>query len=166
MTSIPGIRGLIVASLCLTVLVLGANGAGAFWEGLASGSGSAETETPAPVALSPGTPADALLPGASADVVLTVSNPNAARLHIGSLTLDSAHGTQGYVVDGGHPECDVSSLSFSDQSNGGAGWNVPGRVGTEDGTVSLTLSDALGLAVSAADACQGATFSVYLTVGP
>ena len=164
--STPGIRGLTVASLCATFVALGGYGASAFWHGSASGSGSAATETPALVVLSPGTPSDALLPGARADVVLTVSNPNASQVHIGSLTLDPTEGTQGYAVDGDHPACDVSSLSFSDQSNGGAGWSVPGRVGAEDGTASLMLTDALAMAISAADACQGASFSVYLRAGP
>lgn len=166
MTSTPRIRGLTVASLCVTFLVLGGSGAGAYWQAVGSGSGSAETEAPEPVVLSPGRPTNVLLPGARADVVVTVSNPNASELHIESLALDRRQGTRGYAADGDHAGCDVSSLRFSDQSNGGAGWSVPGTIGTEDGTATLTLTDALGMAPSADDACQGATFSVYLTAGP
>lgn len=158
--------GLTVASLCVALLVLGASGASAVWHGFATGSGSAETSPTAPVVLSPGAPTSALLPGATADVALTVSNPNPASLHIGSLTLDRTQGTRGIAVDGDHAGCGVSAVRFASQSNNGAGWTVPGRVGTVDGTASVTLVDAVGMDTSASDACQGAVFNVYLTAGP
>ncbi len=147
------------------VALLG-SGAGAYWGAAAAGSGSAETEDTLPVSLATGTPVTALFPGGTADVVVTVTNPNAAAVHIGSLSLDTGQGTDGYAVDPDHSDCAVSTLSFSTQSNGGAGWTVPGRVGAVDGTTSLTLTDAADLDTDAANACQGATFSVYLVVGP
>ena len=159
-------RALALTSLGVTFLVLLASGAGAFWSGSATGSGSAETAGTVSVILAPGTPATALHPGATADVVLTVSNPNAASLRIGSLNLDPGQGTGGYAVDTDHTGCAVSALSFSTQSNSGAGWSVPGKVGTVDGTASLTLPDAVALDTDAANACQGATFSVFLVAGP
>lgn len=156
------------ALTCFAVatLVLLGTGASAFWSGSASGSGSADTAGSEPVSLAPGRPATALSPGASADVVTTVSNPNSVSLRIGSLTLDTDQGTDGFSVDPGHASCGVSALSFSTQSNGGAGWTVPGRVGGVAGTASVTLTDAVGLDADAADACQGATFFVYLAAGP
>lgn len=159
-------RTLALTSLGVTFLVLLGSGAGAFWSESAAGSGSAGTAGTLPVILAPGTPATALLPGAKADVALTVSNPNAASLRIGSLSLDPGQGTGGYAVDPDHSGCAVSALSFSTQSNSGAGWTVPGKVGTTDGTASLTLTNAVGLDSDAADACQGATFNVYLVAGP
>ena len=46
--------------------------------------------------------------------------------------------------------------------NGSSGWDVPAKVGAVNGTLLVTLSNALSMAASAADACQGATFTVYL----
>lgn len=152
--------------LGIAPLVLIGSGADAFWTESATGSGSAGTAGSVAVTLTPGTPTTALLPGATADVAVTVTNSNPVSLSIGSLSLDPGHGTGGYAVDPGHAGCDVSSLSFSPQSNGGAGWTVPGQVGGVDGTLSLTLTDAVGLDVDAANDCQGATFSVYLRAGP
>ncbi len=160
------VRRLALTFAGVAALVLCGSGASAYWQGSAAGSGSARTAEAVPVSLAPGTPASALIPGATADVVLAVSNPNAVTLHIGSLSLDPGQGSGGYAVDPDHSGCAVSALSFSTQSNSGAGWTVPGKVGTVDGTASLTLTDAVGMDTDAADACQGATFSVYLAAGP
>ena len=62
-------------------------------------------------------------------------------------------------MDGGHSGCGLAPLSFTTQTNGGAGWTVPGS-----GSLPVTLTDALSMGTGAANACQGATFTVYLTV--
>ncbi len=158
-------RVLALAALGVTFLVFLGSGAGAFWGGSGTGSGSAASSGTVPVVLTPGTPTTALRPGATADVVVIVSNPNPASLRIGSLSLDPDQGTGGYAVDDAHSDCALSSVSFSTQSNAGAGWTVPGRVGTVDGTATLTLPGAVALDVDAANACQGATFSLFLSAG-
>lgn len=159
-------RGFTVTALCLALLVLAGGGAGAVWRGFATGSGTAETEAPDPVVLSPGIPSGALSPGSTADVVLTVTNPNRSSVHLAPLTLDRTQGTNGFAVDDDHRGCDVSALRFGAGSVGRAGWTVPGKVGNTDGSALLTLADAVGMDPSASDACQGATFSVYLAAGP
>jgi hypothetical protein len=95
-----------------------------------------------------------------------VSNPNLQAVNVGSLGLDTSHGTGGFTVDGAHTGCLVSSLSLARQDNDGAGWSVPARTGGVDGTLSVTLPDALVMAANAASACQGAHFTVYLVAGP
>lgn len=160
------VRGLTLVLLGVTFLVLLGSGAGAYWGASGAGSGSAGTDGTVPVILAPGTPSTALFPGRAADVVVTVSNANAATVRIGTFSLDPGRGTGGYAVDPDHSGCDVSALSFSTQSNNGAGWTVPGAVGAMDGTATLTLTDAVVLDIDAANACQGATFSLYLVAGP
>ena len=91
-------------------------------------------------------------------MVLTITNPNAAQIRVGSLALDTSQGTGGFAVDGGHSGCGLATLSFATQTNGGAGWTVPGS-----GVLPVTLTNALSMGTGAANACQGATFSVYLT---
>lgn len=151
----------------LVILALLAGGAAfAYWSGSGSGAGSATAGTNVAVTLSPGAPSADLRPGGAANVLLSVANPNTSPVSIGSLALDTGQGTGGFAVDGAHSGCDVSTLSFTTQTNGGAGWTVPAKVGAVDGTLAITLASALAMHASSADACQGATFTVYLAAGP
>lgn len=137
-----------------------------YWSAGGSGSGSGANRTPTALSLSPGTPAAGLYPGGSTNVVLTASNSNASIVKIGSLLLDTSQGTGGFAVDGGHSSCSVAALSYTSQSNGGSGWSVPAKVGAVNGTLAITLTNALSMSAAAASACQGATFTVYLVAGP
>ena len=158
----PRIRSRLLPASLLVILALAAGGtAHAYWGGTGGGVGAGTTGTNVALRLSPGTPAYDLFPGGRTDVVLTVSNPNASVARIGSLALDPGQGVGGFAVDGSHSGCDVSTLSFTTQTNGGAGWTVPAS-----GTLPVTLTDALAMDSDAASACQGARFTVYLAAGP
>jgi hypothetical protein len=152
---------------CLLVVLAIATGgvASAFWSGSGNGSGVGATGTTVAVTLGPGTPTAALYPGGRADVVLTISNPNRSAVFVGSLALDTGQGTGGYAVDAGHAGCNVSTLTYARQTNGGVGWTVPARVGAVDGTLSVTLPNALAMGLDAVNACQGAATTVYLKAG-
>jgi hypothetical protein len=153
-----------VLSIPLVVAICAATAgvAAAYWSGPGNGTGSALTANAEDLTVSSGTPADFLSPGAQAAVVLTVSNPNPTAVHIASLERDTTRGTGGFAVDSGHSGCALSTLSFTTQTNTGAGWTVPMRTGGTDGTLSLTLVNAVSMAASAANSCQGALFTVYL----
>ena len=56
-----------------------------------------------------------------------------------------------------HSGCVLATLSFTTQTNGGAGWTVAGGQ-----ALAVTLANALSMTTCAANACQGATFTVYL----
>ena len=157
---------LILTSLLVVLAVAGTSAANAFWRGSGAGVGSGTTGTTVPVTLSPGSPTATLYPGGLTNVVLTVTNPNPYSVRIGSLALDTSQGAGGFAVDAGHAGCAVSTLTFTTQTNGGAGWTVPGRVGGVDGTLSVTLANALTMGPGAANACQGATYAVYGAAGP
>jgi hypothetical protein len=142
------------------VAVLAVAGAAvAYWGTTGGGSAAATSAGTSDLTLSPATPSAQLYPGGQAAVVLTVTNPNSASIRIGSLALDTSQGSSGFGVDAGHSGCGVSALSFATQANGGAGWTVPGG-----GSLPVTLTGALSMAANAANACQGATFTVYLKV--
>ena len=153
--------GRVIPLVVIAVLVLVAGSATAYWSASGGGSGSASTGTPSAVTLSPATPTAALFPGGQASVVLTITNPNAASIRVGSLALDTSQGTGGFAVDGGHSGCGLGTLSFTTQTNAGAGWTVAGS-----GNLSVTLTNALSMSAAAANACQGASFTVYLAAGP
>jgi hypothetical protein len=159
-------RRLVLTSLVAVIAVSVGGVAYASWTGSGSGTGSGATGTTVALTLSPGTPAATLYPGGQTDVVLIMSNPNASPVHVGSLALDTAQGTGGFAVDAGHSGCAVSALSFTTQSNGGAGWTVPAKVGAVNGTLLVTLTNALAMGVGAANACQGASSTVYVAAGP
>jgi len=150
-------KTVLLVATALLVVVGGA--AYAFWTTSGSGSAAATTSGTAAMTLSPATPTAELYPGGQAAVVATVANPNASTVRIGSLALDPTQGNGGFGVDAAHPGCAVSTLSFTTQTNGGAGWTVPGH-----GSLPLSLAGALSMSTSAANACQGATFTVYLKV--
>ena len=92
---------------------------------------------------------------------LTITNPNVVDIRVGSLALDTSQGTGGFAVDGGHSGCGLAVLSFTTQTNAGAGWTVTGS-----GNLSVTVTNALSMTTAAANACQGASFTVYLAAGP
>ena len=153
-------RGIVVAAV-LALLALGTiTAASGFWTDSEDSSGTATTGTAQAVTLSPGVPTAALYPGGQAGVTLTVTNPNTAGVRVESLTLDTTQGTGGFTVDGAHSGCGVGSLSFTTQTNGGSGWTVAGG-----DAPSITLASSLSMSASAANTCQGAIFTVYLTAG-
>ena len=159
-------RRMLTAGL-LVLLALPVGGAAfGYWRASGSGASSQTTGTTLDVTLAPSATTAALLPGGQANVRLTVTNPNPHPVQIGSLTLDLGQGTAGFDVDAEHSGCLLSTLSFATQTDGGAGWTAPARVGAVNGTLVVTLTNALTMDEDAANACQGATFSVYLTAGP
>lgn len=155
-------RGLLLAA---TIAVGLATGAFAYW--MATGSGSATTVlgSPEQLTLTVGTADAQLTPGHPASVAVVATNTNPYFVNIGSLMLDTAEGTGGFDVDAGHSGCDASALHMATQNNGGAGWRVPPKVATTDGTLEFEMGEALTMDADAADACQGASFTVYLVAG-
>jgi hypothetical protein len=160
-------KRLLVPSL-VVFLVLAVGGiANAYWKAGGSGTGSGTTGTTTNVTLSPGTATAGLYPGGTTDVTLSVSNSNLSPVRLGSLALDTTQGTGGFAVDAGHSGCTpLSTLSLTTQTNGGAGWTVPAKAGIVNGALAITLTGALAMSASGANACQGATFTVFLTAGP
>lgn len=137
----------------------------AYWGSGGAGGGGGTTASSVAVTLSPGVATAGLRPDGVGDVVVQVSNPNSYVAELGSLALDVTQGDGGYGVDAEHADCALATLNYTTQSNGGAGWAVPAASGGDDGNLSITLSDALGMGADAANACQGATLTVYLTAG-
>ena len=165
--NVPGRqRATVAVAAALAVALAVAAGAAAFFTSTGSGSASANVGTTQALTISPATPTTHLYPGGSADAKATISNSNSVAVHLPSLALDTSQGTNGFSVDAGHSGCDVSTLSYTTQTNGGGDFVVPARVGAVDGTLSVDLTGAVSMGTSAANACQGATFTVYLRVGP
>ena len=119
--------------------------------GTGSGSvGTMQTVTVSSATVSPGTP---LLPGGSADVTLQVTNPNGF-----AVTLVSVAATGGEITaDSGHPGCTTTGVTFTSQT--GLSTNVPA-----DSTTPIDLPGAASLSTASSPGCQGATFSIPVTI--
>ena len=146
-----------IVGLVAVLVVAVAGVAVARWTASGSGIASADTGTGVDVTITPGTPTAALYPGITSAVVLTLTNPGSGPVRVGSLTLATDEGAGGFEVDAGHPDCDEQSLSYTTQTNGGAGWSLAAGA-----TLPLTLTGALALSPGSDDGCQGATFTVHL----
>jgi hypothetical protein len=146
----------VVASLSVSTAAV------AYWAVAGSGTAGATASTAQTVTVAPGTPTTQLYPGGQAGVAATITNPNPFPVRVHSLTLDTTQGTGGFGIDAGHAACGVGSLTYSPQSNGGAGWTVPPRVAAVDGTIDVDLANALAMSAGAPNTCQGATFTVHL----
>lgn len=149
--------------VALVVVTLGGAGvAYAYWSAGGTGSGVGVAATTTPLTISSVASAGSLFPGGKSDVTVAISNPNSARVHISSLAIDTSQGTAGFGVDAGHSGCTLSTLAFTTQTGGGAGWTVPGKIGSVNGTLTITLPTALAMGAGAVNACQGATFTLHL----
>lgn len=145
------------ASAAVGLLIAGSV-AYAAWTVNGSGTGTASATSAVDLTLTVGAPSGALYPGGSADVDSSVSNSNPFPVHVSSVTLDTSQGTNGFDVDAGHSGCNLSSLSFTTATNGGAGWDIPAS-----SSVDVDAAGAIAMSSAANDSCQGATFTVHLT---
>jgi hypothetical protein len=143
--------------VALLAIVLTAVAAVAYFTSTGSGSGSGTTgalQTVTVAAIS-GTETTPLLPGASGDVILRVTNPNPY-----SVTLVNVAGNGTISADGSHtPGCVTTGIvTFSDQT--GLTQSIAGN----GATTAVDLPGAAHMSLSAANACQGATFSIQVSV--
>ncbi|MET0557521.1 MAG: hypothetical protein ABW065_02450 [Solirubrobacterales bacterium] len=154
-----GNRGAVL--LVAAAIAVGAATAGvAFWHGSGSGSATTVLANVQSLSLQPGNPTAELYPGGDAGVAVIISNPNSSFVQIGSIDLDPE--AEPFTVDSAHSGCDLSTLSFVAQDNGGAGWRIPPRAGATDGSLAIDMPAAMRMGLTAASACQGASFTVRL----
>jgi hypothetical protein len=145
---------LLVALAVLACVVTGS--AIAYWTASGSGTASAATGTLQPVtvtALAGGdTPTSVLLPGATGDVILRISNPNSS-----AVTLTSVTGNGTITADAGHPTCTTTGVSFTSQT--GMSTSI-----AASSTTLVHLPGAASMSTASSNGCQGATFSIPVAV--
>lgn len=155
-----------ITAIALFLTLIAGSSAIAYWTTTGEGGGTGTTGATLPLTMSAATPTAQLYPGGQGNVGVTIDNPNAFSVRVGSFSLSLGQGTAGFGVDAGHAGCPTSVLSFTAQTNGGAGWSVPAKVGFTNGSLSLDLPGAIAMSASAPNTCQGATFDVFLSAGP
>ena len=145
--------------LVIGALALGLSGTGAafaFFTAVGNGGGSTQTGTMQAVtvqALVGGdTPSSTLYPGGPAvDVILRVNNPNSYSVKLYSL---SGNGT--ITADAGHSGCTTTGVTFNPPSNPNI--TIPA------GASLVHVSGAASMNTTSLNACQGATFTIPVTM--
>jgi hypothetical protein len=133
---------------------LGVGSAFAFFTSHGSGSGAAPSGTVVAVTTaSLGTPTSPLSPGSTGDVILKVTNSNSY-----AVTLTSVSGNGPITVDAGHSGCATTGVTFTAQTGLSTGLPGNGAVTTVD------LSGAASMDSTSSSGCQGATFTVPVTI--
>lgn len=133
-------------------MLLGGGIAGALWSASGSGSGEANAVTAQVVTVSAATGAADLFPGFSGrDVFFTVTNPNPYSVLFSSMAV-------GTVTSSDPIGCPSSSVSVASAT----GLNVAVAANTTSATQSIV--DVVTMVAGAPNACQGATFTIALTL--
>jgi hypothetical protein len=101
-----------------------------------------------------------LYPGVSGDVTVRVSNPNPFAVRVTSVALDGDD--DDIAADGGHASCSPTGVSFTDQT--GLSIDVPAKSGGTNGSATGTLTGAASMSSTSANGCQGATFTIPVTM--
>jgi hypothetical protein len=148
-------RALIVVASLVAALIAGAGSAMAYWAtaGSGTGTGTTGTMTVKVVALQAGdSNATTLIPGGTADAIIRVQNPNAFAIHVSAIAPDGAA-----VAGNG---CTPTGVTFTAPADYSAGQFT---IAAESAT-TLQLTGAVSMDYTAASSCQGATFTVPVSV--
>jgi hypothetical protein len=152
----------LIAAIATITVAVGISMAYASW--LANGTGSGYAKAGSAQALSTvdvsASTAATLYPGVSGDVLLKVSNPNPYPIRVTSVSLNGTNAD--IVADAGHSGCTTTGVSYTNQSS--LTIDVPAKSGGVNGTVQTTLSGAAAMSNASLDACQGATFTIPVSL--
>jgi hypothetical protein len=144
-----------VIGAAITLLVLGAVGlVYAAWTTTGSGSGYAQAGTAqalTTVDVSASTTAT-LYPGVNGDVLLRINNPNSYPVTVTTVTANGA-----ITGIGGIAACTTTGVTFTTQS--GQTLNVPAS-----SAATFTLTGAAHMSNASDNGCQGATFTIPVSL--
>lgn len=132
----------------------------AAWTTNGTGSGYAKAGTAqalSTVDVSASTSATLYPGGPAGDVLIRISNPNPY-----PVTVTAVSGNGAITPDSGHSGCSPTGVSFTNQT--GLTISVPAKVGATNGETETTLSGAASMSNASVDACQGAVFTIPVTI--
>jgi hypothetical protein len=126
----------------------------AAWTADGTGNGYAKASTAQALTTSDAsasTFATQLYPGGSGDVKVTINNPNPYAVNVTSIT-----GSGTITADAGHSGCTTTGVSFTNQTGT---WSV-----AASGSTTVTLSGAASMSNASLNACQGAVFTIPVSL--
>ena len=97
-----------------------------------------------------------LYPGVSGDVLIKFDNPNPY-----AVTVTAVTGSGSITADAGHSGCTTTGVTFTNQT--GLSLVIPAKSGV-DGVLQTTLTGAASMSNASLNACQGATFTIPVTL--
>jgi hypothetical protein len=137
----------------VAVLLVGAGVAWAAWSVSGTGTGTAKATTAQNLTIGQATVSGDLYPGfAGGDLSFVVTNPNVFPVKITAVSPNGA-------ITSGAVGCGAADVSFA----GASGLEVI-VTAVSGGTQTVTLSDVVSMVANPDNACQGATFSVPISV--
>jgi hypothetical protein len=142
------VGGTVVLALGVTGLVYAA------WTANGTGNGYAKATTAqalTTVDVSAGTSAT-LYPGADGDVLIKIANPNPYPVRVTEVS-----GNGAIAADSGHSGCTTTGVTFEDQAEQAI--DVPA-----EGETQVTLADAAHMSNASDNGCQGATFTIPVSL--
>ena len=98
-----------------------------------------------------------LYPGVSGDVLVKLDNPNPYPVTVTAIT-----GSGTVAADAGHSGCTTTGVTFTNQT--GLSLVIPAKSGGVDGVLQTTLTNAASMSNASLNACQGATFTIPVTL--
>jgi hypothetical protein len=122
----------------------------AAWTADGTGTGQAKATVAEALTASPATASAHLYPGGTGEVKLTISNSNDYDVNVTSI----ANGTGGITAD--KAGCTVTGVTFADQTGN---WLVEAN-----DTLEVTLANAASMSNASDNACQGAVFTIPVTL--
>jgi hypothetical protein len=149
-----GLRILLAITVTLIALAITGTAALAYWTSHGSGSGSSTTGTLTinVTALAGGDANQtSLLPGSTGDVIIRVNNPNSSSVHVTSIASNgNATANNG---------CTPTGVTFTAPSDYSAA-----QFTLSPGSSLLRLAGAVAMSSASASTCQGATFTLPVSV--
>ena len=145
-------RRTFVAMAIVGVIVTGGGIAAALWSANGSGPGQAKALSAQSLTVTAATGAADLYPGfTGGDVFFTITNPNPYPVTFTSMTA-------GTVTSSNQAACPSANVSVANAS----GLSLAAAASSTSGTQSI--ANVVTMAAGAPDGCQGATFTINLTL--
>jgi hypothetical protein len=99
-------------------------------------------------------PSSSLRPGGTGDVVLRIQNTNPFTVTLVSV----AGGPAAITADAAHPGCTTTGVTFANQTG------LSASIAASPGTTLVHLPNAAAMSAASSNGCQGATFSIPVTI--
>ena len=142
----------VVSAVVVGVMLTGGGIAAALWSANGTGSGQARALSAQALTVTAAAGAADLYPGFTAgDVFFTITNPNPYPVTFTSMTA-------GAITSSNPGGCPSSNITVA----GASGLSLAAAANSTSGTQSIV--DVVTMAAAAPDACQGATFTISLTL--
>jgi hypothetical protein len=145
------------AATILTGAMLAASVATAAWLANGGGSGAAKAITATPLTVEVATATADLYPGfTNGDLFLKINNPNPYAVTVTNVSRDTA---VGHVVTSDVPACDAGGSQVSVDLSTVVSISVAANAST-----TTSVADIVNMGSTTDNACQGATFTIPVTV--